>query len=266
VKLAVTGKGGVGKTTVAAGLARLFAREGYPVITIDADPDANLAAALGIDPEVAARIVPIAKMSDLIAERTGSKAGTIGGIFKLNPRVDDLPDDFSVKVNGVKHLVLGTVEKGGSGCICPESTMLKALMKHVIVRRDEVVIMDMEAGIEHLGRGTAASVDAMLVVVEPGQRSVQTARQIQKLAADLNLLRVFLVLNKVHDGEEERQLRAYLPELPVIGTVRERESIRKADLEGRSPFDVDPAFVAEIAVIKERLEKEIGASADAPAN
>jgi CO dehydrogenase maturation factor len=124
----------------------------------------------------------------------------------------------------------------------------------------------MEAGIEHLGRGTAASVDAMLVVVEPGQRSVQTARQIQKLAADLKLPRVFLVLNKVHDGAEEAQLRSYLPDLPVIGTVRVRESIRRADLDGRSPFDVDAAFVAEIEVIKERLEQEIGASADAPAN
>ncbi len=266
MKIAVTGKGGVGKTTVAAGLARLFAREGRPVITIDADPDANLAAALGIDPAAAARIVPIAKMSALIAERTGSKAGTIGGIFKLNPRVDDLPDEFSSKFNGVKHLVLGTIEKGGSGCICPESTMLKALMKHVIVRREEVVIMDMEAGIEHLGRGTAESVDAMLVVVEPGQRSVQTARQIQKLASDLKLKRVFLVLNKVHDAAEEGQLRAHLPELPVIGTVRERESIRKADLEGRSPFDVDAAFVEEIAAIKGRLQQEIGASADASTN
>jgi CO dehydrogenase maturation factor len=203
-------------------------------------------------------------MKELIAERTGSKAGTIGGIFKLNPRVDDLPDEFSSKFNGVKHLVLGTVEKGGSGCICPESTMLKALMKHVIVRREEVVIMDMEAGIEHLGRGTAESVDAMLVVVEPGQRSVQTARQIQKLASDLKLKRVFLVLNKVHDAAEEQKLRGHLPELPVIGTVRERESIRKADLEGRSPFDVDADFVAEIAAIKERLEQEVGAPEEEP--
>ena len=141
--------------------------------------------------------------------------------------------------------------------------MLKALMKHVIVRREEVVIMDMEAGIEHLGRGTSASVDAMLVVVEPGQRSIQTARQIQKLAADLGVTRVFLVLNKVRDAAEESELRAHLPDLPVIGTVFERESIRKADLAGRSPFDVEPAFVAEIGAIKERLQKEIGALSEA---
>jgi CO dehydrogenase maturation factor len=262
VKIAVTGKGGVGKTTVAAGLARLFARAGRPVITIDAYPDANLAAALGIPPQDAAKIVPIAKMKDLIAERTGTTPGTSGGIYKLNPRVDDLPDEFSAKINGVKHLVLGTVEKGGSGCICPESTVLKALMKHVIVRREEVVIMDMEAGIEHLGRGTSASVDAMLVVVEPGQRSVQTARQIQKLAADLGVTRVFLVLNKVRDAAEEGELRAHLPDLPVIGTVLERESIRKADLAGRSPFDLEPAFVAEITAIKERLAAGFGANAN----
>jgi CO dehydrogenase maturation factor len=257
VKIAVTGKGGVGKTTVAAGLARLLATEGYDVIAIDADPDANLASALGIDLDDAASIVPIAKMNELIAERTGATPGTIGGFFKLNPKVDDIPDDLSVKANGVKLLVLGTVETGGSGCICPESTLLKALLKHVIVRRNEAVIMDMEAGIEHLGRGTSESVDAMLVVVEPGQRSVQTARQIEKLARDLRIPRVFLVLNKVHDSGEEEVLRSYLPDLPVIGTVFERESIRKADLEGKSPFDRDPDYIADIRTIKERLRAEI---------
>lgn len=258
LKIAITGKGGVGKTTIAAGLARYLAREGYRVIAIDADPDANLAAALGIDTERALAITPIAKMSELIAERTGSTPGTLGGFFKLNPQVDDIPDRFSVEAGGVKLLVLGTIEKGGSGCICPESTVLRALLKHVVIRRDEAVILDMEAGIEHLGRGTAEAVDALLVVIEPGQRSVQTARAIEKLAKDLSVKKVFLVLNKVHNAGEETKLRQYLPDLPVIGTVAERDSIRMADLDGKSPFDIDESFVADIARIKENLAGIIG--------
>ncbi|MCL6471540.1 MAG: AAA family ATPase [Firmicutes bacterium] len=255
MKIAITGKGGVGKTTIAAGLARFLAKEGYKVIAIDADPDANLAAALGVDPELAMGITPIARMNELIAERTGAQPGTIGGYFKLNPRVDDIPDSLSIDVNGIKLLVLGTIEKGGSGCICPESTLLRALLKHVIVRRNEAVILDMEAGIEHLGRGTAESVDALLVVIEPGQRSVQTAKAIEKLAKDLSIKKVFLILNKLHSQDEEERLKTYLPELPIIGTVAERDTIRLADLDGRSPFDIDKSFVDDIARIKENLDQ-----------
>ncbi len=261
MKIAITGKGGVGKTTVAAGLARYLAEEGYKVIAIDADPDANLAAALGIDPEQAMGITPIARMNELIAERTGAQPGTIGGYFKLNPRVDDIPDSLSIDANGIKLLVLGTIEKGGSGCICPESTLLKALLKHIVVRRDEAVILDMEAGIEHLGRGTAEAVDALLVVVEPGQRSVQTARVIENLAKDLSIKKVFLVLNKVHNKNEEEKLKAYLPDLPVIGVVAERDSIRLADLDGKSPFDIDESFVDDIAKIKANLDRVLNEGA-----
>ena len=175
MKIAVTGKGGVGKTTLAGTIARILAADGYKVLAVDADPDANLASALGIAPDVARGIVPIADMKELIEERTGAKTGTMGGFFKINPRVDDIPDELSVPLDGIRLMVMGTVKEGAGGCVCPESVLLRSLVRHLLLRRKEAVILDMEAGIEHLGRGTASAVDAMIVVVEPGARSVRTA-------------------------------------------------------------------------------------------
>ena len=180
MKIAISGKGGVGKTTFAALLARTLNEQGKSVLAIDADPDANLAAALGI--EGADKIVPIAEMKEMIFERTEAQPGSIGGFFKLNPKVDDLPDALSARLGNIKLMRLGGVKKGGAGCICPESTLLKALVTHIVLCRDEVVIMDMEAGIEHLGRGTARAVDKLIIVVEPGRRSLDTAENIKRLA------------------------------------------------------------------------------------
>ena len=151
MKIAVSGKGGVGKTTFSSLLIRSLNDAGKHVLAIDADPDANLAAALGI--ENAHDITPIAEMKDLIFERTEAKPGTVGGFFKLNPKVDDLPEALSARLGNIKLMRLGGVKKGGAGCICPESTLLRALITHVVLARDEVVVMDMEAGIEHLGHG-----------------------------------------------------------------------------------------------------------------
>lgn len=257
MKFAITGKGGVGKTTIAAGLARAFSIESYKVIAIDADPDANLATALGLSADKAMNITPISKMSELISERTGS-THTTGGFFKLNPKVDDLPEELSVEINGVKLMLLGTIEKGGSGCICPENSLLRALLKHLIIDRKEVVILDMEAGIEHLGRSTAESVDALIIVVEPGQRSIQTAKAIEKLARDLSVKNVFLVANKINNLNEKEVIKKHLQQLPIIGTVLERNSIRLADLEGKSPFEADKSFVEEILKIKDYLTSKIG--------
>jgi len=258
LKIAITGKGGVGKTTLAAGLARLYADAGFKVLAVDADPDSNLASSLGIPEERMASVVPIADMKDLVAERTGSQPGTFGTFFKLNPRVDDLPDSLSVTHAGVKLLVMGTVKEGGGGCVCPESVMLKALMQHLLLARKDVVVLDMEAGIEHLGRGTAQSVDAMIVVTEPGLRSIQTARAIRKLAEDIKIGRVFVVINKVERPDEVAQIQAKLDGMPLLGTISFSPAVRSSDLEGVSAYDADPAFLEELAAIRSKLEAELG--------
>ena len=237
MKLAVSGKGGVGKTTFSALLIRTLNADGKRVLAIDADPDANLAAALGI-PD-ADKIVPIAEMKELIFERTEAQPGTIGGFFKLNPKVDDLPDSLSAKLDNIKLMRLGGVKKGGSGCICPESTLLRALMLHIVLARDEVVVMDMEAGIEHLGRATASAVDKLIVVVEPGRRSMDTAGHIKKLASEIGLKNIGLVGNKIRGQKDEEFLKKHLSDFEFLGFIRQDEALIEADLDGVSPYDVD---------------------------
>jgi len=229
MKIAVSGKGGVGKTTFSALLIRTLNEQGKHVLAIDADPDANLAAALGI-PD-ADRIVPIAEMKELIFERTET------GFFKLNPKVDDLPDALSAKLDNIKLMRLGGVQKGGSGCICPESTLLRALITHIVLARDEVVVMDMEAGIEHLGRATASAVDRLIVVVEPGRRSMDTASHIRKLASEIGLKNIVLVGNKIRGTKDET--KENLKDFEFLGFIPYDEALIEADLEGVSPFDVN---------------------------
>ena len=237
MKLAVSGKGGVGKTTFAALLIRTFNEQGKRVLAIDADPDANLAAALGIpNPQ---SITPIANMKALIEERTGARGGSMGSFFRLNPKVDDLPETLSVAVDHIKFMRLGGVKKGGGGCICPESTLLKTLVTHILLARDEVVVMDMEAGIEHLGRGTASAMDKLIVVVEPGRRSVDTAHNIKRLATDIGLNRIFLVGNKIRGEADRKFLEKYVIGLEWLGFLPYDEEIIEADLSGESPYDRD---------------------------
>jgi CO dehydrogenase maturation factor len=264
LKLAVTGKGGVGKTTLVSLLARLYAAEGHPVLAIDADPDANLASALGISADVAALVTPVAELKDLIEERTGAKPGTVGGFFKLNPRVDDIPDRFSVAHAGVKLVVMGSVQAGGAGCVCPESALLKQLVRHLLVRRSEVVIMDMEAGIEHLGRGTAQFVDAMIVVVEPGQRSLRTAATVQRLARDIGVKRCFVVGCKVKGQGDRDFIAGGSGEIPVLGYLSYSPGIIEADLKGLSPYDLDEEAVAETRAIRQTLEGLLRDAEDLP--
>ena len=237
MKLAVSCKGGVGKTTFASLLIRNFNEMGKRVLAIDADPDANLAAGIGI--EDAEKIVPIAEMKELVFERTGAQPGTIGGFFKLNPKVDDLPEALSVNFENIKLMRLGGVQKGGSGCICPESTLLRALVMHIVLARDEVVVMDMEAGIEHLGRATAKAVDKLIVVVEPGRRSIDTAGHIRKLAAEIGLNAIAVVGNKIRGPKDREFLENHLPDFEFLGFLPYDDTLIEADLNGVSPFDVD---------------------------
>ena len=237
MKLAVSGKGGVGKTTFSSLLIRNFNEMGKRVLAIDADPDANLAAGIGI--ENAAEIVPISEMKELVFERTGAQPGTIGGFFKLNPKVDDLPEALSVNFENIKLMRLGGVQKGGSGCICPESTLLRALVMHIVLARDEVVVMDMEAGIEHLGRATAKAVDKLIVVVEPGRRSIDTAGHIRKLAAEIGLNAIAVVGNKIRGPKDREFLENHLPDFEFLGFLPYDDTLIEADLNGVSPFDVD---------------------------
>ncbi|MDY6972818.1 MAG: carbon monoxide dehydrogenase accessory protein CooC [Thermodesulfobacteriota bacterium] len=237
MKIAVSGKGGVGKTTFACFLIRALADAGKRVLAIDADPDANLAQAMGVkDSE---RIVPISEMKDLIEERTEAKVGTMGSFFKLNPKVDDLPERLSVEIDGIKLMVMGGVKKGGAGCICPESTLLKGLVRHVVLARNEVVVLDMEAGLEHLGRGTAMSVDLLAVVVEPGRRSIETAHQIHKLAADIGVKKLRFVGNKVRSDKDRAFLSEQMADFKFLGFLPYRSEITEADLEGCPPFEKD---------------------------
>ena len=256
MKIAVTGKGGVGKTTVAAILARLYADEGRKVLAADVDPDANLGAALGFTEAELAEMVPVSKMRKLIAERTGAGADTYGKFFKINPRVDDIPDMVAREKNGVKLLLLGTVETGGSGCVCPEHVVLKRIISHLIVQRDDVVILDMEAGLEHLGRGTADMMDEFIAVIEPGVRSVQTYRQIVKLAGDLGIRTVRVVANKIRSEADEAFIREHIPPEALLGVVRYSEAVAAADRAGRSPYDTSEQTVAEIRVIKARIDNK----------
>ncbi len=242
MKLAISGKGGVGKTTLSALLAQVYADQGRDVLAVDADPSPCLAGALGFPADLRAKLSPISEMDALIEERTGAKKGTIGGFFTINPRVDDIPERFAVMHRGVRLLEMGAVDTGGRGCICPEAAMLKTLFTHLMFRQDDMLILDMYAGVEHLGRATVDFVDAMVIVVEPTRRSLGTAAQIRKLANDIGLTRLWLVANKVRDAEEASFVEAETPDIPVLGMLPADLLVQEADRLGIAVYDYVPAL------------------------
>ena len=251
IKLAITGKGGVGKTTIASLLCRSFKEMGYTVLAVDADPDANMASALGFSEDV--KITPLVDMKELIEERTGAKPGTIGAFFKLNPKVDDLPEKLWKEQDGIRLLIMGTVQSGGGGCICPASTMLKNMIQNLLLFRKEAVIMDMEAGIEHLGRATAQAVDRLVVVVEPGKRSIETAQRIKDLASDIKLTKISIIANKIKDDGDRKFIEANTAGMDVLGYLPFDDNIRKADMSRSPAWELSPQALSAVRKIAEEI-------------
>jgi len=251
MKIAISGKGGVGKTMLAALLSKTFADAGYSVLAIDADPDANLAATLGF-PE-AEKIPPISEMKELIEERTGVQPGKSTPFFKLNPKVDDIPEKYSWEHNGIKLMIMGRMKRGGSGCYCPENALLQALVTHLLLARNEVVILDMEAGIEHLGRATAKAVDKLIVVVEPWRRAVETAYRVNQLAQDISLHNVVVVGNKIRSQSEKEFLTSSLPGFEFLGFIPYDQALVDADLANRPLLDASQQITSEVENIYHTL-------------
>jgi CO dehydrogenase maturation factor len=237
MKIAITGKGGVGKSTIAGFVARELRDRGDKVLAIDADPDMNLATILGVPADV--KITPIIEFKELIAERTETEAGRPAPFFKMNPKVDDIPDRYCVEHEGMKLLVMGTMQRGGGGCACPENAFLKSLLSHLVIGRKESVVLDMEAGIEHLGRGTAIGVDVMCVVVEPSLTSLETAGRIQKLSADIGIHKVVIIGNKIETEEQKQFIRDHAFGIEIAGTITFSEEIKKINLGILDAFTVN---------------------------
>ncbi len=254
MKIAISGKGGVGKTLLTALLTREFARNEYAVLAIDADPDTNLASALGFPaPD---EITPISEMKELIEERTGTKPGESGSLFKLNPRVDDIPEKYAQKLDGIRLMVMGKVKRGGSGCYCAENTLLQALMAHLLVARNEVVILDMAAGIEHLGRATAKAVDKLIVIVEPGRKSIETALRINKLAQDIGITNIAIVGNKVRNSKDHDFMISSLPGFEFLGFIPYDTAILDAEVSSIYPLNASQQVIQAAKGIFDKLSPQ----------
>jgi CO dehydrogenase maturation factor len=254
MKLAITGKGGVGKTTISSLLAWSFVSRGSDVIAVDANCDSNLAGALGIPGDEIEKITPIAEYKEIIDERTRNVPDNDSGFFIVNPKVDDIPDKYSTSIDRIKLLVMGTVKKGGSGCLCPESNFLRSLLSHLVLKRSDVVVVDMDAGLENLGRGTAKAVDAFIIVVEPGQRSFQTAKAIKRLAADIGIKKCYVIGSKTHSEEDRQLIKDNLPDFTVLGFINFDNDIVIADKIGKNVYKSSQQARTEIDLIIKNLE------------
>ena len=257
MKIAVSGKGGVGKTTVAGTLARIFTCKGFKVLAIDADPNANLGLTLGVPLDQAKTVIPVSENASLIEEKTGVKPESYGGVFRLSFSVDDVIDRFGVQtLDGVTLLVMGVVRSAGQGCMCPANALVRALIRHLIVRREEVVVLDMEAGTEHLGRRTAEHVNVMLIVSDANRKSLETAKNIYALSREMGVEQAFIVGNKVLNPFKEGVIKEYCADngLFLLTLIPYDEKIRKNDVKGEA-LDLYKASsgLTAIKTLSERL-------------
>ena len=251
IKIAIGGKGGVGKTTVCAVWAQLFAEDGLDVLAIDADPNANLASAFGIPSERSPE--PLIKMKQLIAERTGTEKDAAAAYFRLNPKVSDLPEKYWLEVNGLKLLVLGAITQAGAGCACPEGAFLKAMLTHTMLQRQEMVLVDLAAGVEFMGRASVQGVDAVVVVVEPGGRSIETANNVAKMARELGVKNIGAVANKITEDGQVDVIKSQLKDIVLLGDLRYSGSIQQADLDGEPVFKASVELVGQLQGAKSAL-------------
>ncbi len=254
-RVAIGGKGGVGKTTVCGVLAQLLAKSGLDVLAIDADPDTNLAAALG----ATAVQVPesIINMKKLISERTGTDKNATGAYFRMNPEVGDIPEKYWVEINGLKLFVLGGITRAGAGCACAEGSFLRALLTHTMLNRKEAIIVDLEAGVECMGRSSIEGINALIVVVEPGSRSIETALNISQMAKSLNIKQVSAIINKVTDDSQIEQIRSQLGAIPVLTAIKYTPEIQRADMDRSNVLDSAPSLVEKLSEAKDVLMKMI---------
>jgi CO dehydrogenase maturation factor len=250
-KIAIGGKGGVGKTTVCAVLAQLFVESGFDVLAIDADPDANLASALGVTSDQSPE--PLIRMKQLIAERTGTGKDAVGVYFKLNPKVSDLPEKYWHVAKGMKLLVLGAITQAGAGCACPEGAFLKALLGHTILQRREMVLVDLAAGVEFMGRASVQGIDALVLVVEPGDRSIETANNMAKMGRELGIECVVAIANKITESAQIDVIKSHLDDVVLLGALNYSRSLQQADLRRAPVFEADADVIDELKQVKKRL-------------